>query len=69
MKLLEEKARISELEAEATLMMEQQEAETQANMFQLQREVVSVKARAQVYTGYSKDDVTKTDIIEAEVKD
>ena len=62
-------ARISELEAEATLMMEQQEAETQANMFQLQREVVSVKARAQVYTGYSKDDETKTDIIEAEVKD
>ena len=50
-------------------MMEQQEAETQANMFQLQREVVSVKARAQVYTGYSKDDEAKTDIIEAEVKD
>ena len=69
LKLLEKKARIAELEAEATLMMEQQKAETQAKMFQLQREVVRAKARAQVYAGYTKDDETKTDIIEAEVKD
>ena len=48
LKLLEERARIAELEAEATLMMEQQKAETQAKMFQLQREVVRAKARAQV---------------------
>ena len=69
MKLLEERARIAELEAEATLMMEQQKAETQAKMFQLQREVVRAKARAQVYAGYTKDDETKTDITEAEHKD
>ena len=50
-------------------MMEQQKAETQAKMFQLQREVVRAKARAQLYAGYTKDDETKTDIIEAEVKD
>ena len=40
MKLLEEKVRIAELEAEATLTMEQQKAETQAKIFQPQREVV-----------------------------
>ena len=68
-KLLEEKARIAKLEAEATLMMEQQKAETQAKMFQLQREVVRAKARAQVYAGYTKDVETKTDIIETELKD
>ena len=69
LKLLEEKARIAELEADATLMMEQQKAETQAKMFQLQREVVRAKARAQVYAGYTKDDETKTDIMEAKIKD
>ena len=69
LKLLEERARIAELEAEATLMMEQQKAETQAKMFQLQREVVRAKARAQVYAGYTKDDETKTDITETEHKD
>ena len=69
MKLLEEKVRIAELEAEATLMMEQQKAETQAKMFQPQREVVRAKARAQVYTEHIKDDEAKTDITETEVKD
>ena len=69
MKLLEEKARIAELEAEATLLMEQQKGETQAKMFQLQREVVRAKARAQVYAGYTTDDETKTDIIEPKIKD
>ena len=49
--LLEEKARIAELEAEAKLMMEQQKAETQHKMFQLQWEVVRVKGRAQLYAG------------------
>ena len=69
LKLLEEKARIAELEADATLMMEQQKAETQAKMFQLQREVVRAKARAQVYAGYIKDDEAKTYIMEAKIKD
>ena len=69
LKLLEERARIAELETEVTLMMEQQKAETQAKMFQLQREVVRAKARAQVYAGYTKDDETKTDITETEHKD
>ena len=69
LKLLEEDARIAELEANATLMMEQQKDGTQAKMFQLQREVVRAKARAQVYAGYNKDDETKTDILEAEFED
>ena len=69
LKLLEEKARIAELEAEETLMIKQQKAETQAKIFQLQRKVVRAKTRAQVYAGYTKDDETKTDITEAEVKD
>ena len=57
LKLLKEDARIAELGANATLMMEQQKDETQA------------KARAQVYAGYTKDDETKTDILEAEFED
>ena len=50
-------------------MMEQQKAETQAKMFQPQREVVRAKARAQVHTEHIKDDEAKTDITETEVKD
>ena len=69
LKLLEEKAKTAEPEADATLMMEQQKAETQAKMFQLQREVVRAKARAQVYAGYIKDDEAKTYIMEAKIKD
>ena len=69
MKLLEEKARIAELEADATLTTEQQKAETQAKIFQLQREVVRAKTRAQAYAGYTKDDETETDIMEAKIKD
>ena len=49
--------------------MEQQKTETQAKMFQLQREVVRTKATAQVYAGYTKDDERSTDIIETEAKD
>ena len=59
MKLLAEKTRIAELEAEETLMIKQQKAETQAKIFQLQRKVVRAKTRAQVYAGYIKDDKTK----------
>ena len=49
--------------------MEQQKTETQAKMFQLQREVVRTKATAQVYAGYTKDDERSTDILETEAKD
>ena len=59
LKLLAEKTRIAELEAEETLMIKQQKAETQAKIFQLQRKVVRAKTRAQVYAGYIKDDKTK----------
>ena len=52
---------MAELEGEATLMMEQQKAETQAKIFQLQRKVLRVKPSAQVYAGYTKDDETTTD--------
>ena len=38
-------------------------------MFHLQREVVRAKAGAQVYAGYTKDDATKTDIMEAKMED
>ena len=45
MKLLEEKAKIAELEAE-----------THDKMLELQREVARAKARTQVYEGYTKDE-------------
>ena len=72
MKLLEEKANIVELEAEVTLLMEQQKAETEAKMFELQREVARAKARAQLYEGYTKDEgmfEMKKDVINEEPND
>ena len=36
---MEEKAKIAQLEGEAALTMEQQKSETQAKMFQFQREI------------------------------
>ena len=53
MKLLEEKAKIAELEAEATLMMEKQKAQQQAKMLQIQGEIARAKARARVYEDYT----------------
>ena len=53
LKLLEEKAKIAELEAEATFMMEKQKAEQQAMMLQIQGEVARAKARARVYKDYT----------------
>ena len=47
--MLEEKAKIVELEADATFMMEKQKAEQQAKMFHIQGEVARSKARARVY--------------------
>ena len=53
LKLLEEKAKIAELEAEATFIMEKQKAEQQAKMLQIQGEVARAKARARVYEDYT----------------
>ena len=53
MKLLEEKAKIAELKAEATFAMEKQKAEQQAKMLQIQGEVARAKARARVYEDYT----------------
>ena len=53
MKLLEEKAKIAELKAEATFVMEKQKAEQQAKMLQIQGEVARAKARARVYEDYT----------------
>ena len=53
MNLLEEKAKIVELEAETTFMMEKQKAEQQAKMLQIQREVARAKARARAYEDYT----------------
>ena len=72
MKLIEEKAKIVELEAEATFMMERQKAEQQAKMLQIQGEVASAKARARVYKDYNhiqsrastKDEEESDDVIE-----
>ena len=49
--------------------MELEKAETQVKMFQLQRKVFRAKARGEVYAGYTKNDETKTDIMEAKTKD
>ena len=51
-KLLEEKATIAELEAEATLMMETQRAEQEAKMLQIQGKVARAKVMARVYEDY-----------------
>ena len=53
LKLLEEKAKIAELKAEATFVMEKQKAEQQAKMLQIQGEVARAKARARVYEDYT----------------
>ena len=49
LKLLEEKAKIAELEAEATFLLEKQKAENQAKILQIQGDVARAKARARVY--------------------
>ena len=53
MKLLEEKAKIEELEDEATFIMEKQKAEQQAKILQIQGEVARAEARARVYEDYT----------------
>ena len=53
LKLLEEKAKIAELEAEATFIIVKQKAEQQAKMLQIQEEVARAKARDRVYKDYT----------------
>ena len=53
LKLLQVKAKIAELQAEATFMMEKQKAEQQAKMLQLQGEFARAKARDRVYKDYN----------------
>ena len=70
--LLEEKAKIAELEAEVTFMMEKQKTEQQAKMLQIQGEVAKAKARARVYEDYThiqsrvsaKDEAEYDEVIE-----
>ena len=49
LKLLQEKAKIAELEAEATFLLEKQKAENQTKILQIQGEVARAKAKARVY--------------------
>ena len=67
MNLLEEKAKIVELEAETTFMMEKQKAEQQAKMLQIQGEVARAKARARVYEDYTHIQSRATTEDEAEL--
>ena len=53
MKLLEEKAKIAELEAEASFLIEKQKAEQQAKILQIEGEVTRAKARGRVYEDYT----------------
>ena len=48
MKLLEEKAKIAELEAEATFLTEKQKAKQQAKMLQIQGEVAKANPHEKV---------------------
>ena len=72
MKLLKEKIKIAELEAEATFMMEKQKVEQQAKMLQIQGEVVRAKSKARVCEDYThiqpitsiKDEAETEEVIE-----
>ena len=71
MKLLEEKIKIADLEAEATFMMEKQKVKQQAKMLQIQG-VVRAKSRAKVCEDYThiqsststKDEAESEEVIE-----
>ena len=52
--LLQEKAKIAELEAEATFLLEKQKAENQTKILQIQGEVARAKAKARVYEDYNQ---------------
>ena len=68
LKLLEEKAKVAELEAEATFLLEKQKAENQVKILQIQGEVARAKARARVYEGYNQIEVnTEVDEVESNV--
>ena len=66
--MLEEKAKIAELEAEVTFLLEKQKAENQAKMLQIQGEVARVKAVARVYEDYNQMEVnSEVDEVESNV--
>ena len=66
--LLEEKARIPDLEVEATFLLEKQKAENQAKMLQIHKEVAGAKARIRVYEDYNQTEVnSEVDEIESNV--
>ena len=68
LKLLEEKAKVAELEAEATFLLEKQKAENQAKILQIQGEVARAKARARVYEDYNlMESNTEVDDVESNV--
>ena len=77
MKLLEEKTKIVELEAEATFMMEKQKVEQRAKMLQIQGEVARAKARTRVHEDYThfqskastKDETEYDEVIEGKCID
>ena len=70
LKLLEEKEKVAELEAEATFMLKKQKTKNSAKILQIQGEVARVKAKARVYEDYNKMEVNvdrKLDDVESNV--
>ena len=66
--LLEEKARIPDLEVGATFLLEKQKAENQAKMLQIHKEVARAKARISVYEDYNQTEVnSEVDEVESNV--
>ena len=63
LKLLKEKAKVAELEAEATFLLEKQKAKNQVKILPIQGEIA--RTRARVYEGYDQIEVnTEVDEVE-----
>ena len=68
LKLLKEKAKMAELEAEPTFLLEKQKTENQAKMLQIQGEVSRANAMAGVYEDYNQMEVnSEVDKVESNV--
>ena len=68
LKLIEEKTKIAELEAEAKFLLEKANAESQAKMLQIQGEVARAKARSRLYEDYNQMEVnSEVDEVESNV--
>ena len=66
--MLKEKAKIAELEAEATFLLKKQKAENQAKVLQIQGEVATAKARARAYEDYNQMEAnSEVDEVESNV--